>query len=412
MREDYEALTPSPAAILCADWGKEAHKRAVYVADVASRTVSRLASTLWSFESVLQAAERWTNHGSVLVTFDAPLGVPHSYLTALKRQRPAEDLDSFVSFLRFACGRPSYFEATYSAADWKVERPFFAVPPGQGGRKGYETAAASQGVELWRAIDLLTRANTLFAKSGIPGSVGSATCALWHEIGNQLTTDRSFGLWPFEGELGHLLESWPVVVGEIYPRAAYATALSPVRSDKRPPLRLAKTDSDVRHKAMTQLLNTDWVISGQVRILNTGEALENEDDFDACVTAAALLRCVLEGRPLGSVRLGSVRPDLAISEGGMLGTAVIDFGQTELSLKRDVRPRTVTIASPAYETVAGAPYHRPCPITTCEWTFKGSRGGWDAHIGSIRKHPHWHPELTAPESRKRQFKLEFPEFFR
>lgn len=407
MREDYGVPTASPAAILCADWGKEPHKRAVYVADVASRIVRRLASDLWSFGTVLGAAEQWTNHGPVLLTFDAPLGVPQSYLAALKRQLPNEELESFLSFLRFACRSPRYFEATYSAADWRVERPFFAVPPGPGGRKGYQDAAATQEVELWRAIDLLTRANTLFAKSGIPGSVGSATCALWHEIGNHLKIDRNFCLWPFEGELGQLLESWPVVVGEIYPRAAYATALSAVRSAQRPPLSLAKTDGDVRRRAIYQLLCAEWVISGQVTILNVEEALGNEDDFDACLTAAALLRCVLEGLPLDSVR-----PDLGISEGGMLGTAVIDFSHPELSLKCDARPQTVIGGSQAGNPNAATSYNRPCPISACAWMFKGSRGGWDAHIGSIRKYPQWHPELTAPESRKKQFKLEFPEFFR
>ena len=35
-------------------------------------------------------------------------------------------------------------------------------------------------------IDRATNAKTLFATSGIPGSVGSATCALWQELGPRL----------------------------------------------------------------------------------------------------------------------------------------------------------------------------------------------------------------------------------
>ena len=41
------------SAILCADWGKERSKRAVYVADVESRVVRRLSAAGWSVAGVL-----------------------------------------------------------------------------------------------------------------------------------------------------------------------------------------------------------------------------------------------------------------------------------------------------------------------------------------------------------------------
>ncbi len=72
-------------AILCADWGKEKRKRSVYVADVAGRTVKRVAAGEWSLAAVVGEAERWTPNGSVLVTLGAPLGVPESYLAAAAR---------------------------------------------------------------------------------------------------------------------------------------------------------------------------------------------------------------------------------------------------------------------------------------------------------------------------------------
>jgi hypothetical protein len=52
-----------------------------------------------------------------------------------------------------------------------------------------------------------------------------------------------------------------------------------------------------------------------------------------------------------------------------------------------------------------------CPIAGCDKVFHG-RGGWDAHVGSRRLHPDWHPELETPDDRKRRFEAEFPEFFR
>ena len=72
------------SAILCADWGKESPKGAVYVAEVESRIIRRLCAAGWSVAGVLAEAERWTSTGSVLATFDAPLGVPESYLKALR----------------------------------------------------------------------------------------------------------------------------------------------------------------------------------------------------------------------------------------------------------------------------------------------------------------------------------------
>ena len=54
--------------MICADCGKESRKRAVYVADVAERTVRRLKSDDWTLARLLSHAETWTARGTVLVT--------------------------------------------------------------------------------------------------------------------------------------------------------------------------------------------------------------------------------------------------------------------------------------------------------------------------------------------------------
>ena len=53
----------------------------------------------------------------------------------------------------------------------------------------------------------------------------------------------------------------------------------------------------------------------------------------------------------------------------------------------------------------------PCPILRCQKVFRDSRGGWDAHIASPKKHPEWHPEIDDPEGRKARFKAEFTGWF-
>ena len=52
----------------------------------------------------------------------------------------------------------------------------------------------------------------------------------------------------------------------------------------------------------------------------------------------------------------------------------------------------------------------PCPIPGCQTAFFNTHSGWDGHVGTLRTHPQWHPDLTDPEARKVQFKAEFPDW--
>src|SRR5690606_32216413 len=124
---------------------------------------------------------RWISTGSVLATFDAPLGVPESYLTAMGRLPGAQPLPTFLDLLARASSMPRFYDTTTVARDWFVERPFFSVPAGDGGLGTYVEAAARFGVDMYRQIDRKTGAKAVFIKAGVPGSVGSAACALWQE---------------------------------------------------------------------------------------------------------------------------------------------------------------------------------------------------------------------------------------
>lgn len=127
-----------------------------------------------SVGAVLKEAERWATNGPALATFDAPLGIPESYLAAAARLPSWGSPRTFLEFLANAHASRKFFDGTSAAAEWKIEQPFFSVPAGKGGLTSYRNAAADQGVNLYRTIDKATGAKTLFAKSGISGSVGSA----------------------------------------------------------------------------------------------------------------------------------------------------------------------------------------------------------------------------------------------
>jgi hypothetical protein len=105
----------------------------------------------------------------------------------------------------------------HDAHDLGVERTFAAGGQARADRGRFELEFLEEG-DMYRQIDRMTGAKAVFIKSGVPGSVGSAACALWQELASQLTADRTFKVWPFEGELQELLQSTSVVVGEMYPR--------------------------------------------------------------------------------------------------------------------------------------------------------------------------------------------------
>lgn len=52
-----------------------------------------------------------------------------------------------------------------------------------------------------------------------------------------------------------------------------------------------------------------------------------------------------------------------------------------------------------------------CPISGCDKVYVNTRGGSDGHVGSVRVHLLWRPELASAYDRKRQFEIEFPDFF-
>ena len=216
-----------------------------------------------------------------------------------------------------------------------------------------------------------------------------------------------------------LLESSRVVVGEIYPRAAYATALLDANwravealfsTVSRPPLALAKGNADVRQQAIKALRGPDsWVHLMGVTIENLDDDT-NEDDFDACVTAAALLRCALEKLPLCLPLLDSAR-----AEGGRLGTGSVNLGLPEQTFgslpRRDTASGRRTRHGANVLVVRDGTKRFRCPIPGCDKVYVNARGGWDSHVGSVGNHRPWHPELTSAEERKRQFEIEFRDFF-
>lgn len=312
LRDDPAAQrVPGDVSFVAADWSREPRKRAVCVARRGSGWCLRRHEPPpqgWHLEELLRLAGGLQDETgrAVVLGIDAVLGVPAvvaraagcpGFLAYLERLRAGGGLDA-------ECARP---------AAWSAARPFFRVPAGRGGLSGFVHAAGGRS-GLLRQIELRAGAKPVFVLSGIPGSVGSGSRALWRELlPLPARRDRALRIWPFEGSLAALAGSGAVVLAEMYPRAAYAVALA----DRlpAPPRALAKTRRDVRAEALGRLDRASWPREHGVDLGSLAAARASEDDFDALLTAAALVRLAVEGRPLSGELVDPC------AEGGILGVS-------------------------------------------------------------------------------------------
>lgn len=419
-----------PAFFVSADWSKDTRKRSVHVADLSARRIRRPKSSGWTLEALLSLGANLARRGPVLVGIDAALGVPAGYWDEVQtrdwgvQRRPA----NFIDWLSRLDSAHEFFEPVDDSSRWRVDRPFFRVAKGKGGRTRF---TARYEDRFLRRIDHEAGAKPLFAVSGMPGTVGWGTISLWTELIPLLADTPDFAVWPFEGDLPHLLARGGVVLAEAYPGLAYAAAMADDLPTGR--LTVAKTNPERRKRACELLQATAWVRHFGVDLGDLEPVRNNDDAFDSHLTAAAVLRCGLEGRALcdrewidnragGAMLLaGPVDPrlqarSLAAQQPTFVRLSNKPATHPALAVKK-VKPSAYRVASvrrssvqPKSTAPAGIHEYR-CPIPGCSKVFMNTRGGWDAHVASRRMHPDWRPDLTNPEDRKRRFKVKYRDWF-
>jgi diadenosine tetraphosphate (Ap4A) HIT family hydrolase len=314
------------SAIVCADWSKDSRRRAAYVAEVATRLVRRLGSGPFTLRSLVDAAVAHVGEGSVLVGLDAPLGAPRSLLAATYRDLGLPPTATFVEWIAKAAAWPGFFTRGTDGDEWSPLHPFFRIAPGADGRNRMFQAMRERGVEPLRDVDRTTSAKSLFILSGIPGSVGSSVVDLWPAV-SAILANHPGGIrwWPFDqaqpetGDAG-------VVLAEIYPRALYASALASEPPPLRARLSIAKGERECRRTAIASLRAQDWVREYGVRFEDVDPDTITEDEFDALLSAAGALRCVLDGTPLGWSGSDAF-------EGGILGLDSLNLSLPERTFR-------------------------------------------------------------------------------
>ena len=329
-------------------------KRAVYVATVDDRTVirERPPRNGWDLTGLLDLAT--SKKSPVLIGVDVAIGLPDEYLRLLENQKGQH----FVRWLFRQ--EPEFFNdpplETPRPESW-LSQPFFrVVSVDSGGRalNGFLTDIAERhGVKdsrrlVFREIDQEAGAQSLFVVSGIPGTVGHGTRSFWGELRNccPRPSDRDFSVWPFEA--AH--PGAGTILAETYPALAYAAALEPCLSRSPKRVLLTKTGKENDLRRVCALLESSDSWPGSEARFNVDRSWCapsteqcgccprcNEDEFDAFITAAAVLRCLVSGQELCDRRWVKSK-----TEGSMLLAGPVDptkpartFQTFLKSLKRD-----------------------------------------------------------------------------
>ncbi len=279
---------------ISADWSKNPSKRSVYRSSPGTRRIERVhpLREFWNLEDLLDQAAKLQYSAPVLIGVDVALGVSAGYWQLVNADRKVP-YANFLDWLRNMEPSDAFFNTIQDPEDWTPFIPWFAVRKGDGGLSKF-TRHVEDG--MMRRIDAATGAKPVFAVSGIPGTVGSGTRAFWRELAPRLSGDRDFAIWPFDGSLPRLLAGHDIVLAETYPRLAYAAALNPELPAEL--IALPKSRLETRERACAHLQQMDWVAINRVKLCCLDGAVASEDDFDALLTAAGVLRCQLERRLL------------------------------------------------------------------------------------------------------------------
>ncbi len=348
-------------------------KTPIYEFCVQDRTVNRhfLSDECSAYNFFLnQAHKAIASKDKILIAADLPIGVP---------TKPADVYEALPE-RRFLTLLDTLGQRCQDT-DWRTEL-ISGNTSERSPLKPFVSVARGDEIGEWagkRKCDQISKGCSIYPVDNSAKQVGKAALQFWLET-----------LLPLKKQLGEKLRVWPfqelgqasVVVAECYPRICQETLYGKVVS-KRNPVKVVEALNGVRtsERADISVTSRVWM-----------HAASSEDEFDMFSTAVVLGRWFTQqGDPFATPE----EEDIRRIEGWMLG----------LPANAKVQP-----AQRKSRTSNVSTEYR-CPILGCSHVFKGTRGGWDGHVGSLRGHPEWHPGETDKKKRRELFKFEYPEFF-
>jgi hypothetical protein len=302
-----------PALIANCDWSTTSKKRWMAVAvRNADKFVASVPELVLNTADLLERLKkRRQEAGPVLVGFDFPIGVPRAYGEAITLQ------DFPTALMTFGKGAwADWFKPAERPSDINIRRPFYPLRPGKAGtvRKHHLTT----GLEL--SNNQLLRlceqpfgdprsACPLFWTIG-PNQVGKAAINGWKEVLVRALSSKNVrtALWPFDGEITHLLEQFECVLCETYPAVAYrhlGCCFAPreskrVQSHRKSKGRALRAWFDAREYEPTQDVIAE-IENG------FGDSATGEDRFDAFVGLLSMIDVITGPDVVGVPTDASIR---------------------------------------------------------------------------------------------------------
>ncbi len=238
---------------------------------------------------------------------------------------------------------------------------------------------------------------------------------------------------PFERQSTRVLETYPVLS---------MIALNWLVPDARPTGRLPKYNPERRKtfsidewSLVCQHTSAEFAARGLDGLTAWADSLakkraprkHDQDRIDACICLLVALKVAEEEACLvvGNVESGYIVAPYATELYDELGARCDKTGRTRVqflsvignvgdgsSTPDDARP---TVKFKPTKRTRPSRAMRPaggiaCPIPGCDKVFASGRLGWDGHVGSLRTHPDWYPEIKDPEERRLRLKAEFPDW--
>jgi hypothetical protein len=298
-----------PAVVAHADWSAGEPGRSVAVAKLARDGRYRLLPPAAPGRPA-GLIGRLTAHGTVLLGFDFPIGLPHRFAERA-------GIASFPAFLRdsddgawrrFLLPTPPDGLPTFAA-------PFYPRRPGGATRDAFLRGLGIGYRDLLRRCDRATARRSdacmIFWTLGAQ-QCGRAAAAGWDEVIRPALRERQdVALWPFNGPLATLLQRHAVTIAETYPREFYPLLDTPPRWSKRSGADRARLAGAVLALADRVHAVPDDTLATAVR-----DGLDGDHDFDARVGLLGML-AVLRGHVADS--LPGDDPAVHAVEGWMLG---------------------------------------------------------------------------------------------
>jgi hypothetical protein len=255
-------------------------------------------------------------HGTALVGFDFPIGLPRQYAKNA-------GISNFPAFLRSLAPESEFFSVCRDREEISAHRPFYPYNFTPKGSRKREHLTSALGLDSFdqllrhceRAQEGIPAAGPLFWTLGA-NAPGRGAIEGWKHVLAPGLRDGSIRLWPYEGRLTELLHPGATVVAEAYPTQYHRSIVGHQIS--------GKNRIEVRQREGSAML--EWAERNSVRLapelfrtIYAGFPHGGGDAFDAVLGLFGMIEVALGVRMPGPPEELAEDDKIRAIEGWILG---------------------------------------------------------------------------------------------